>query len=91
VSAQGWDAVTIPGWQVQAGLPTVVRYGTSGFPALTGTATWPASRGDLFADGAGGTASLVQVPRLGSLAPGASFTLGGWLGTPEHDHEGLMV
>jgi hypothetical protein len=36
VSAQGWDAVTIPGWQVAAGLPTVVRPGTSGFPAAPG-------------------------------------------------------
>ena len=34
-SAQVWDAVTIPGWQVQAGLPTVVRYGTAGFPKAT--------------------------------------------------------
>src|SRR5271168_3449387 len=42
-SAQGWDAVTIPGWQVQAGLPTVVRYGTSGFPKVPGA--WPASSG----------------------------------------------
>ena len=31
-SAQGWDAVTIPGWQIERGLPTVVRYGTRGFP-----------------------------------------------------------
>jgi hypothetical protein len=60
-SAHGWDAVTIPGWQVQAGLPAVVRYGTAGFPKSTGI--WPASRGDLFAGGAGGTASLVQVVR----------------------------
>jgi hypothetical protein len=35
-SAQGWDAVTIPGWQVAAGLPTVVRYGTAGFPRRPG-------------------------------------------------------
>src|SRR5215469_17536944 len=26
-SAQGWDAVTVPGWQVSSGLPTVVHYG----------------------------------------------------------------
>ena len=36
-SAQVWDAVTIPGWQVQAGLPTVVRYGTAGFPKAAGS------------------------------------------------------
>jgi hypothetical protein len=24
-SGQGWDSVTIPGWRVAAGLPTVVR------------------------------------------------------------------
>src|ERR1700728_118831 len=53
VSVQGWDAVTIPGWQVAEGLPTVVRYGTSGFPRAAGT--WPASRGQVFAGGAGGT------------------------------------
>jgi hypothetical protein len=58
VSAQGWDAVTIPGWQVAAGLPTVVRPGTSGFPAAGGA--WPASRGKIFAGGAGGTAHLAQ-------------------------------
>jgi hypothetical protein len=67
-SAQGWDAVTIPGWQVQAGLPTVVRYGTAGFPK--GAGAWPASRGDLFAGGAGGTASLVQVVRGRRLPDG---------------------
>jgi YVTN family beta-propeller protein len=55
-SAQGWDAVTIPGWQVQAGLPTVVDYGTPGFPKSTGP--WP--RGRLFVGGAGGTARIVQ-------------------------------
>src|SRR5580693_7201029 len=57
-SAQGWDAVTIPGWRVAAGLPTVVRYGTRGFPRAA--RSWSAARGRLFAGGAGGTASLVQ-------------------------------
>jgi hypothetical protein len=81
-SAQGWDAVTIPGWQVQAGLPTVVRYGTSGFPQVAGK--WPASRGDLFAGGAGGTASLVQVVRPGGWrrAPGQPGLLRQPRGTP---------
>ena len=82
-SAQGWDAVTIPGWQVSAGLPTVVRYGTAGFPTAAGA--WPASRGQIFAGGAGGTARLVQsVPlRLpsGSPAPaGTRYRLSAWLG-----------
>jgi len=35
-SRRGWDSVTIPGWQVTRGLPTVVRYGTPGFPASAG-------------------------------------------------------
>ena len=83
VSAQGWDAVTIPGWQVAAGLPTVVRPGTSGFPAAQGA--WPASRGKIFAGGAGGTARLVQ--NLSLLSPSGQpapkntpYRLSAWLG-----------
>jgi len=83
VSAQGWDAVTIPGWQVAAGLPTVVRPGTSGFPAARGA--WPASRGKIFAGGAGGTARLVQSLSLlspsGQPAPkNTPYRLSAWLG-----------
>jgi YVTN family beta-propeller protein len=83
VSAQGWDAVTIPGWRVSAGLPTVVQPGTAGFPAATGK--WPASRGRIFAGGAGGTARLTQsVPlRLPSGQPapqGTRYRLSAWLG-----------
>ena len=82
-SAQGWDAVTIPGWQVSAGLPTVVRYGTAGFPTATGG--WPASRGQVFAGGAGGTSRLVQrvAVRLPSGAPapsGTRYQVSAWLG-----------
>jgi YVTN family beta-propeller protein len=76
-SAKGWDAVTIPGWQVQAGLPTVVDYGTKGFPQATGT--WPASRGRLFAGGAGGTATLAQDVPV-KAAGAAGYTLSAWLG-----------
>ena len=56
-SAQGWDAVTIPGWSVDSGLPTVVDYGTRGFPK--------GPDGRLFAGGAGGTARLSQIVALG--------------------------
>jgi YVTN family beta-propeller protein len=52
-SVHGWDSVTIPGWKVVSGLPTVVRYGTKGFPRGR-------RRGQLFAGGPGGTARLTQ-------------------------------
>ena len=62
-SARGWDSVTIPGWRVASGLPTVVRYGTPGFPRAAGR--WPLVRGgQLFAGGTGGTARLRQLVRL---------------------------
>src|ERR1700722_19972856 len=76
-SVQGWDSVTIPGWTIVRGLPTVVRYGTKGFPAAYGS--FPAAHGgQLFAGGLGGTAVLRQVIRLrsasgGPLARGARF------------------
>jgi YVTN family beta-propeller protein len=68
-SAQGWDSVTIPGWKVASGLPTVVRYGTKGFPRGR-------RHGQLFAGGPGGTARLEQqVPLRGrSGAPVAAGT-----------------
>src|ERR1022692_3365922 len=83
-SAQGWDSVTIPGWQVGRGLPTVVRYGTHGFPAAAGP--FPARRGgQLFSGGVGGTAVLRQRVPLRSpsgrpLRPGAGYELSAWLG-----------
>jgi YVTN family beta-propeller protein len=84
VSRQGWDAVTIPGWQIRQGLPTVVSYGTKGFPGGTG-AQPPGHPGRLFAGGAGGPAVLTQqVPlRTGGGRggrPGTRFRIAGWLG-----------
>ena len=80
-SAQGWDSVTIPGWRVSRGLPTVVLSGTRGFPDK------PRLRGAsrLFAGGPGGTAILSQTvslrsPRGGPVASGTSYRLSGWLG-----------
>ncbi|MGH9169571.1 MAG: alkaline phosphatase family protein [Acidimicrobiales bacterium] len=82
-SAAGWDAVTIPGWQVDEGLPTVVDYGTAGFPSITDPG--PAHRGhQLFAGGAGGTAELVQDvpirPASGSATATANYDVSAWLG-----------
>jgi YVTN family beta-propeller protein len=82
-SAQGWDAVTIPGWQVASGLPTVVHYGVPHLAPATGR--WPAvPGGSLFVGGAGGTARLTQVVSLrqaaGPLLPGGTrYRLSGWL------------
>jgi YVTN family beta-propeller protein len=83
-SARGWDSVTIPGWQVASGLPTVVRYGTAHFPAATGRS--PARPGgQMFTGGAGGTARLRQAVALRSPAgppmPGGThYRLSAWLG-----------
>jgi YVTN family beta-propeller protein len=84
VSGQGWDAVTIPGWHVRRGLPTVVRYGTRGFPGRADAGTLGRGR-QLFAGGAGGTAELIQRIPLRTAAgkavpPGSRFRLSAWLG-----------
>jgi YVTN family beta-propeller protein len=84
VSQQGWDAVTIPGWQIRQGLPTVVGYGTRGFPGAAGArpAGHPAR---LFAGGAGGTAVLTQQVPLRTAAgrgvpAGTRYRISAWLG-----------
>jgi YVTN family beta-propeller protein len=83
-SKLGWDAVTIPGWQISRGLPTVVSYGTKRFPGASGgpPAGHPAR---LFAGGAGGTAVLTQQLPLRTaaghgLAPGTRYRVSAWLG-----------
>ena len=45
-SLHGWDAVTIPGWSVAAGLPTVVRYGDRAFPPGGAGSCSPEARGE---------------------------------------------
>jgi YVTN family beta-propeller protein len=83
-SAEGWDAVTIPGWQVSSGLPTVVPYGAPHLAPATGHG--PAVHGgSLFAGGAGGTARLTQAVSLRQaagppVATGTRYQLSGWLG-----------
>ena len=95
VSARGWDAVTIPGWRVASGLPTVVRYGTPRFPRAAGR--WPAVRGGhLFAGGAGGTARLRQQvplrPAAGRALPaGTRYRLSAWLGGTARSRAAVRV
>ncbi|HTZ26793.1 MAG TPA: hypothetical protein VMC83_22560, partial [Streptosporangiaceae bacterium] len=83
-SRLGWDAVTIPGWQISRGLPTVVGYGAKGFPGHSGAqpAGHPAR---LFAGGAGGTAVLTQRVPLRTAAgrgepAGTRYRVSAWLG-----------
>jgi hypothetical protein len=80
-SVKGWDAVTIPGWRVARGLPTVVRYGSPGFPAHPGSRQGR----QLFVGGPGGPASLVK--RVSLLSPAGHplghrtrYRLAGWVG-----------
>ena len=55
-SAQGWDSVTIPGWQIVRGLPT-----SSGPGRVASRPPAALRRSDrLFAGGPGGTAILSQ-------------------------------
>ena len=84
VSMHGWDSVTIPGWRIVRGLPTVVRYGDTGFPGISGR--FPATRGgQMFSGGLGGTAVLSQQVSLAGQGghpprPGARYRFSGWLG-----------
>src|SRR3984957_5952178 len=94
-SAQGWDSVTIPGWRIVRGLPTVVRYGTKGFPAARGP--FPARPGgQLFAGGTGGPAVLRQdvrrrTRRGGPLPGGTSYQLSAWLGATKSSRASVNV
>ena len=80
-SVQGWDSVTIPGWSILGGLPTVVGYATPGFSTVA--ARSPAPR-RLFAGGPGGPAHLAQTVALrspgGAALGGTGYRLSAWLG-----------
>ena len=91
-SVQGWDSVTIPGWKVASGLPTVVRYGTTGFPADRRGA----GHGQMFAGGPGGTARLVQwvalrAPGGGAVAARAPYELSAQLGGSSSSRASMRV
>jgi YVTN family beta-propeller protein len=94
-SAEGWDAVTIPGWQVSSGLPTVVPYGAPHLSPATGQG--PAVYGgSLFAGGAGGTARLTQAVSLRQaagppVATGTRYQLSGWLGGTARSQAAVTV
>jgi Phosphoesterase family len=82
-SDTGWDAVTIPGWQIVTGLPSVIGYGTKSF--IAATSKRPSSSGNqLFVGGAGGPAVLSQRVALlaagGTAISGSTFTLSAALG-----------
>lgn len=82
-SDTGYDAVTIPGWQIVSGLPSVIGYETTGF--ITSTSPHPPSSGSqLFIGGAGGPAVLSQRVPLkaasGSTLSGSTYTLSAALG-----------
>ncbi len=91
-SVQGWDSVTIPGWRIDRGLPTVIRARTRGFPTARGF-RGPAR---LFAGGPGGTAILSQNVSLrspgGTLpARGTRYRLSGWLGATKSSAASLTA
>jgi hypothetical protein len=94
-SKHGWSTVTIPGWQVSKGLPTVVHYGDNGFPQRK--APGPRKRGrQMFVGGAGGTARLTQrvplhVPDGKPLPSRTGFTLSAWVGGSANSHAVLSV
>ncbi len=83
LSETGWDAVTIPGWRIASGLPSVIGYGTKGF--IAAGSRRPSSSGQrLFVGGAGGSAVLSQRVSLhavgGASLRGSTFTLSAALG-----------
>ncbi len=90
----GWDAVTIPGWKIASGLPSVIGYGTKGFIA-SGSHRPPSSGRQLFVGGAGGPAELSQRvaldPVAGTALTDATFKLSAALGGRGHQSDDSSV
>ncbi|WP_412540128.1 alkaline phosphatase family protein [Longispora sp. K20-0274] len=83
-SASGYDAVTLPGWQI-TGVPTAVSYDAgSGFPSPS--TPGPTNRGgQFFSGGAVGNSTLSQTANVASAGGqidggGVTYNLSGWLG-----------
>ncbi|KAG2172395.1 hypothetical protein INT43_004937 [Umbelopsis isabellina] len=82
----GYGAVTIPGWLVTSGgTPTVVSYGTSGFPSSS--TTGPSNRGNNFFAGgdAGVDVSISQTLNVAAAATNidsnkVQYSFSAWLG-----------
>lgn len=93
-SATGYDAVTIPGWRVVTGLPSVIAYGTPGMIGI-GAPRPPSSGRNLFVGGAGGPASIAQrVPlrfRPGPLPVLVTYNLSAALGGLGADRDDASV
>jgi hypothetical protein len=97
-SPSGMTSVTIPGWTVTAGSPTVVAYGTAGgFP--TATDPGPANRGSNFFAG-GQNSALSSIAQTIDLSGGATqidaggvtFTLSGSFGGfATHNDNAMLV
>ncbi|MFE9423303.1 ricin-type beta-trefoil lectin domain protein [Kitasatospora sp. NPDC006697] len=96
-SGTGEDGMTVPGWTITSGEPSLVCYGASGFP--TSATPGPANRGTaFFAGGATGNSGLSQTADVSSAATaidggGVSYNLSGWLGgyAGQNDRVGLTA
>ncbi|MGW7054148.1 alkaline phosphatase family protein [Streptomyces sp. NPDC054887] len=83
-STSGWDAVTLPGWELSGG-PTAMRYGIEGGYVGPGD-PGPAERGtQLFSGGIAGASNFAQTVDVSSAASqidgaGVTYNLSGWLG-----------
>lgn len=97
-SVDGQEAVTLPGWTITNGTPTIVCYGSpGGYP--TSTTPGPTNRGNaFFAGGATGSSTMEQSVDVSSAASaidagGVTYSLSGWLGgwSSQNDTAGVQA